>query len=636
MVADRVIFAVILASLAAPACAQRAGENAVTSAGDAFGTSVGNEQIGLYSSDEVRGFSPGAAGNFRLDGLYLGGLFVYNPRLLAGTTVKVGLTAQGYPFPAPTGIVDLSMRPAGSEPVLSAVLNGGTESGIELDGQLPLSETLSVAGGVGANHFIDNPGGDFSNYYNAAIAPAWRPNKDTEVRAYYGLEISPKDRSTPFIFVNGPHLPPKIPHRFQGQDWAAWRNRNDTLGLFGHTSLGPGWALKAGLFHQVFGAKKSFNTLMVDTAADGAARFVVAIHPPRTNQQNAGEIRLTRQFAEGPRNHELHFSVMGRSSHTDFGGEQVVDLGPIIVGQIPPQFPEPDVEFGPETFDNTRQMTAGIAYHGIWQKVGEIGFGIQKTSYRNSIIAPDAEPIVTRASPILWNGTIALNLLRGLVVYAGYTRGLEDSGIAPEIAVNRSEAPPALRTSQADFGIRYALGPMRLVVGAFEVRKPYFNLDPGLVYRQLGQVTHRGVEISLAGEPVKGLNVVAGAVLMKPRVTGTAVDLGLIGPKPVGQAATTITSYFDYRLPFAPAFSVNLGINYLGKRAGSADNLLVVPGRTQVGLGGRYRFQLAKFPATMRVQVSNLLNNYAWNVSDFGGFKRTAPRAVQADLSVDF
>ena len=60
--------------------------------------------------------------------------------------------------------------------------------------------------------------------------------------------------------------------------------------------------------------------------------------------------------------------------------------------------------------------------------------------------------------------------------------GLEDSGVAPEIAVNRSEAPPALLTSQKDIGLRYAFGPMRLVVGGFDVRKPYFNLDPGLVF----------------------------------------------------------------------------------------------------------------------------------------------------------
>src|SRR4029079_1359541 len=265
MVAGRAALAVILvASLATPAWAQRTGENAVTSAEDAFGTSVGNEQIGLYSSDEVRGFSPGAAGNIRIDGLYLGGLFIGNPRLLAGSAVKVGLTAQGYPFPAPTGIVELSLRPAGTEPVLSAVVHGGFQDGFELDGQLPLSRDFSLAGGVGFNHFIDNPGGDFGNYWSVGIAPAWRPNKDTEVRAFYALEVGPKDVSTPFIFVNGPHLPPRIPHRFQGQHWAAWENHFATMGVVGHTAIGGGWILKAGLFRQVSENKKSFNTLFVD------------------------------------------------------------------------------------------------------------------------------------------------------------------------------------------------------------------------------------------------------------------------------------------------------------------------------------------------------------------------------------
>src|SRR5688500_14334015 len=112
-------------ALACPALAQRTGENAVTSADDAFGTSVGNETIGLYSTDEVRGFSPASAGNIRIDGLYLGGIVIGNQRIQSGSTVRVGLSAQGYPFPAPTGIVELSLRPIGTEPALSGVLYGG-------------------------------------------------------------------------------------------------------------------------------------------------------------------------------------------------------------------------------------------------------------------------------------------------------------------------------------------------------------------------------------------------------------------------------------------------------------------------------------------------------------------------------
>src|SRR5678816_1367396 len=92
------LFATI-ASVAAPAVAQRTNENAVTAADDAFGTSVGNESIGLYSTDEVRGFSPAAAGNIRIDGLYMGGIVIGNQRIQSGSNIRVGLSAQGYPFP---------------------------------------------------------------------------------------------------------------------------------------------------------------------------------------------------------------------------------------------------------------------------------------------------------------------------------------------------------------------------------------------------------------------------------------------------------------------------------------------------------------------------------------------------------
>ena len=622
--------------LSVPAAAQRAGENAVTSADDAFGTSVGNETIGLYSVDEVRGFSPVSAGNIRIDGLYLGGIVINNQRIQSGSTVRVGLSSQGYAFPAPTGIVELSLRPVGTEPALSAVLYGGqNQNGIDLDAQLPLGKQFGVAAGVSFNQYIDFPGGDQARFLDIGIAPVWRPREGTEVRAYYGLQLAPADRSTPFTFVDGTELPPDLPNHFHGQRWAAWKNRFETMGTYGHTTFGD-WRLSGGLFRHVIDSKRSFNTLYVGAQEDGDARYVVNIHPPRLTTSTAGEVRLSRQIDEGPRHHVVHLSARGGTRKADFGGEAVVDFGPVVVGEVPPEFPEPDVEFSEETSDKARQFGAGLAYHGRWQGVGEVSFGVQKVRYRKTIAPPDGPSIVTRAEPWLWNGTLAINVAKGLVAYAGYTKGLEDSGVAPEIAVNRNEAPPALLTSQRDMGIRYAFGPMRLVVGAFDVRKPYFNLSPELIYAQLGTVRHRGVEISLAGEPVDGLNIVAGAVLMKPRVTGEAVELGLVGRKPVGQAERSATFNVDYRLPWMPELSLNLGIQHLGKRAGSVDNLLNVPGRTLVNLGGRYRFDLMKRPASLRLQVSNLFDDYAWNVTGGGGFRRVSPRRAQATLSVDF
>src|SRR6478672_242162 len=88
----------------------RSDENAVTQAEDAFGFSVGRESLGIYNAGSARGFSPTAAGNVRIDGLYFDPVFGLSGTLVDSVSVKVGLSAQGYPFIAPSGVVDQSLR----------------------------------------------------------------------------------------------------------------------------------------------------------------------------------------------------------------------------------------------------------------------------------------------------------------------------------------------------------------------------------------------------------------------------------------------------------------------------------------------------------------------------------------------
>ena len=67
---SRPLITLVLISLSAPAYAQRTNDNAVTAAGDAFGKAIGNERIGIYSTEDVRGFNPVDAGNARIEGLF--------------------------------------------------------------------------------------------------------------------------------------------------------------------------------------------------------------------------------------------------------------------------------------------------------------------------------------------------------------------------------------------------------------------------------------------------------------------------------------------------------------------------------------------------------------------------------------
>ncbi|NJL17997.1 MAG: TonB-dependent receptor [Nitrospira sp.] len=123
-------------------------------------------------------------------------------------------------------------------------------------------------------------------------------------------------------------------------------------------------------------------------------------------------------------------------------------------------------------------------------------------------------------------------------IYGGYTRGLEESGVAPPNATNRNEALPAIMTNQRDIGFRWAITPkVKLIAGLFDVRKPYFNLDASNRFTLLGDVKNQGIEMSLSGALTDRLDIVAGAVLSRPRVTGEGVRLGRLGRLPVDQAA---------------------------------------------------------------------------------------------------
>src|SRR5687767_2206983 len=119
--------------LAGEASAQRAADNAVTAAEDAFGTSVGRETIGLYSASSVRGFSANAAGNARIDGLFFDPVWSPNARIRRSTAIRVGLSAQGFPFPAPTGVVDYALKRPGQTPGLSVFAAVDTYANLVLE-----------------------------------------------------------------------------------------------------------------------------------------------------------------------------------------------------------------------------------------------------------------------------------------------------------------------------------------------------------------------------------------------------------------------------------------------------------------------------------------------------------------------
>jgi iron complex outermembrane recepter protein len=631
----RLTIALLMTTCAAPALAQRAEDNATTKAEDAFGTSVGNESIGLYNPFNVRGFSPVDAGNVRIEGLYFDQQANPTGRLIEGTTVRVGLSAQSYPFPAPTGIADHSLRKAGDEARFSPVIGLSQYGGwfAEFDATLPVSETLSVAGGAGLYRDQTNFGGD-PHFFSVSIMPRWTPKDGVEVIPFWSRIRYSDEEAQMLVFTGGDYLPPKIPRRnYYGQEWATNKGETFNYGVLGRAPLDE-WTLRAGLFRSANEREQGFANLFVGVQPDGSGREIVIAQPDGKFASTSGEVRLSRSFDEGDRRHTIHLAARGREQTRRYGGEDVLDLGPIVIGEADP-VPEPDFDFGPQSFDRIEQKTAGVAYELRWRDFGEFSAGLQKTDYSKATDTPTGALPTSKDSPWLYNATAAFYLSDSLVAYASYTRGLEESPQPPDNAVNRGEAPPAIRTKQADAGIRWAIRPnLKLVAGVFDVRKPFYDLDPNDVFTRLGTVRHRGVELSLAGQLVEGLNVVAGTVLLDAEASGEAVELGLIGREPVANIERYSIGILDYRFPNSP-FSVDVAFEETGDRIANQENTFIVPPRAVMHLGGRYRFKLGDKSATLRARVTNVFNNYGFGVGGGGLFVYNNPRAFSLNLAAD-
>ena len=627
--------ATLILSSAAPA--QKVDNNAVAQAADAFGINIDGQNLGLYSPGDVRGFSPTAAGNIRLDGLYFDNASNMTGRLVGGYRIFVGGSVLGHPFPAPSGIADYTIRKPDHN-VLSVDLNVDSFGGryAVLDGQwrdaLP---NLGLVGGIGLYRY-DQWFGGTSHVLSTALSARWRPTASIELIPFWSRIDDDRDEALPIILLDGASAPTSgHAHRFTGQHWAKTHELSYNEGLIANVTLGD-WRLRSGLFRSVHHLPIAYQpTMTYQGDADMAERAMVA-ERDQSADATSGEIEASRIIHDGPRQHRLIVAAWARDHRRAYGATASADLPPGPI-DAPAFVAKPDFSFAQATHDRVRQLTLGLTYQGSWKGIGEIDFGLEKSRYRKTVTTPAGALPTSRDAPWLLNASAALTLTSSLSLYAGMSRGLEESDVAPSIAVNRSEAPPAIRTRQIDAGARWSITPkMTLIAGAFRIDKPYYGLDSARYFRRLGEIRHRGGEVSLTGSPIDGLSVVGGAVLLDAEVSGTEVASGRVGKRPVGSAPLTVIASADYRLPMWRAFSVDANYARDSRRVLSVDNQARLPARGQLDLGMRYRFTMLGKPAVMRVEALNVTNAFSWDVAGSNALSVHQPRQVTFRLTTDF
>ncbi len=631
--------ALAAASLAAsPSWAQdRSTDNAVTQAEDGFGFSIGRESLGIYSAGNVRGFSPTAAGNVRIDGLYFDPAASLTSAISSASSIKVGLSAQGYPFAAPSGIVDYRLNRPGPSAGTSLIANadGFGSFGIEADGSVPLGPTLALGYGLAGSHteFVDGT----SNWlHSESLIARWRPRPSIEIVSFWSLSNDYDDEAGTFFLPAGRFLPP-VPkqRRFDGPDWADIRFTAANYGAAASAVPAKDWLVRIGAFRSINDVKSGYSNLLADEQPDGSAERILVADPHRKNVSLSGEFRVTHSMVDGPRLHVVHLSLRERDARRAFGGSDEIDFGPGRVGE-PFHPPRPVFSFGPLSHDRVRQQTYGLAYDGRWRNVGEIGISLARADYRKTTALAGAAPVISRSRPWLYDVTAAANLSKRLVVYAGYARGLEESGVAPANAANRNQPLPAVLTQQKDAGLRLNLTPkLRAVAGLFDLERPYFGFDAANRYLQVGTTRSRGAEFSLSGSLTPRLDMVAGGVFLRPRVAADAGATGQIGRRPAGLPTHLLNVNFNWRAPRLSGLELDAALSLRGATPATTDDQVVIPPRNVVSLGSHYRFRLARRNAAFRLQMVNLFDTQGLGYNGPGVYAFAGGRSVAGYLTID-
>jgi len=655
-----------LVALPGAALAQRANENAVDSADDAFGINVGSESVGIYSERDARGFSPLDAGNARIDGIYYDPVGALSGRLRESTTIRIGMAAEGFPFSAPTGIVDYKFRPLPTEFGNSLSYQATAFGGYirDWDLRLPVIEgKLGLTGGL-AMADLRQTGGFRNVGWGYTVRPIIRLGT-TEIAPFVSRSNFYKTFHPALAVLRGPDLPamPNERRLRLNRDWMKGSNRNDQYGITLKSLIAPRLSLRAGLFRASAPKTRNFTDIYLVTGTDGAARHIVMADPRHAINSTSGEAILALRLGAGKVQHRLYAGYRVRDRLTETGGSNCFDYGDATYGILDrgadplPAIPipgclaglspeiMPSLDFSvPVSAGRVRQSSGMLGYFGSIEGVGNVNLGIQKARYRASF-RDGVTGIVDRSSagPWLYNATVMIDITPSLAFYAGTERGLEDRGVAPESASNRSEQLPATLARQYEGGLRWKFHGGQLVVNAFQITKPYFSFDAANRFVELGTERHRGFEVSLSGQFRERLHVVAGAVVMKPEVTGAEVGEGLVGSRPTGTPTVNARIDVNYRTDILGGLTPTATVKYVGKRAASSRSFtalgnrqVILPGVATLDLGLRQTFAIGHVPMSFRAVAENVFDKKAWKVVAADTIYPEERRRFTLYLAVDF
>lgn len=629
------VAAAAIAALPAHAqTADEADERAVERAADAFGIRIGVEQIGLYSETQVRGFNLQDAGNYRINDAYFAKSGGIVDAALSGVVTRVGYNALDADFAAPSGVVEYRLRsPFDTSPLYAEVMlreYGGHSYDLRL---AQTSADKRIAGLVGAQALLGKSSSGLSpKYYRFGAVTEWCPDESTSLTGFASLNIFDLEGFYG-VSATGTTLPPRMKHpRRYVTSWSDHDGADLNVGVIGSSRLSDAFDVTGSLIYSRLDLDRAdFTQLVVDE--DGVGRAIGFSNRPRDNQTWSASLGGSWRPAEG---HRLYAELRGRQTRNRFAPGVSVDLGAFDLDQGIAPSPAPDLPPLPTTRDAIDQYSGAIGYEMTAGRL-RVKAGVQKTWHRREITAPASPSESKTQSPWLYDASLAFALAPDWTVFTSATRGLEESGAAPDNAANRNDILPPAISNQQELGFHGRLtGGLTLIGSLFAIEKAAPGFDANNVFGLFGKLRHRGAELSLVGNVTPRLRIVSGAVYLDARRSGDPVETGVWSKEAVGLPKFQAMTGLTYAVPAIDGLSFDGQLSHSSSRRVSSAGDLRTPSLTTVDVGLRHGFDIGRAKMALRARVTNLFNADSWVAARSELLDRPSRRAFRLSLTMNY
>ena len=356
------------------------------------------------------------------------------------------------------------------------------------------------------------------------------------------------------------------------------------------------------------------------------------------------------EFATGGLRHELTTGVVRTRYEERFDPRQAYNWVGTTNVFAPVALPADPV---PRDLNTLRNLNTTELYVYDAIRLGEawsVWVGARHTRLDSASVRTDgSRPVDYEQSFTTPWAAIGWKPWQGGFVYASAGQGVETEAVPnrPSIFANAGEALPALKSRQAEVGLKQVLAGAGLFSAAlFEIEKPYADDVPqpdGTVLRVAGarEARHRGLELSWAGRPVRSLWLQAAAMLLDAE-TVKAVDPAFVGQRTPNTAPASANVSAAWSVPGVPNLDWLNRVGWSASKAVTRDNSVELPSYWQYDTALVWRRRVAGGTVlTWRAGIDNVFDRGYWREAPttyWGGTYLFAamPRTFRASVQASF